>query len=87
MTHDEFKRTQDLLMAVPDDVICRYDIPSLFKFQYNLIARIDDSTQILLENLTANPDFDFTLRSKLNWSKNVYGLCDAPNQILIRMRF
>jgi hypothetical protein len=29
-----------------------------------LIARIDDNTQFLLENLTANTDFDFTLCSK-----------------------
>jgi hypothetical protein len=34
--------------------------------------------------LTANPDFNFTLRSKLNWSKNVNEeRDDAPNQILI----
>jgi hypothetical protein len=84
MTHDEFKRTQSLLMASPaDDLIRRYGIPSLFKFQYNLIARIDDSTQFILENLTASADFDFTLRSKLNWSKNVNEERDAPNQILI----
>jgi hypothetical protein len=83
MTHQEFEWMQDLLMAVPDDVICHYGIRSLFKFQYNLIARIDNSTQFLLENLTANPDFDFTLRSKLNWSKNVNAEHGAPNQILI----
>jgi hypothetical protein len=82
MTHLEFKQTQHLLMA-NDDVVRRYGIPSLFKFEYNLIARIDDSTQFLMENLTANPDFNFTLRSKLNWSKNVNEERDAPNQILI----
>jgi hypothetical protein len=65
MTHLNFKQTQIILMAVNDDVVCHYGIPSLFKFQYNLIARIDNST--LMENLTANPDFNFTLRSKLNW--------------------
>jgi hypothetical protein len=70
ITHAEFKRTQSILMAKPD-IIRRYGIPSLFAFQYNLIARIDDSTQFKMENLTANPDFNFTLRSKLNWSKNV----------------
>jgi hypothetical protein len=83
MTHLEFKQTQNILMAVNDDVVRHYGIPSLFKFQYNLIARIDDSTQFLMENLTANPDFNFTLHSKLNWSKNVNEERDAPNQILI----
>jgi hypothetical protein len=52
-------------------------------FRANLIARIDDSTQLLMENLTANADFDFCLRSKLNWSKNANEERDAPNQILI----
>jgi hypothetical protein len=47
-----------------------------------MIARIDD-TQFLMENLTAHPDFDFTLQSKLTWSKNVHEERDAPNQILI----
>jgi hypothetical protein len=47
-------------------------IPSLLMFQYNLIVRIDDTTQFQMENLTSNQDFDFTLRSKLNWSKNVH---------------
>jgi hypothetical protein len=83
MTHPKFKWMQDILMAVPDDANHSYGSLSLFKFQYNLIARIDDSFQFLRENLTTNPDFDFTLHSKLNWSKNLNEEHDAANQILI----
>jgi hypothetical protein len=82
MNHLEFKQTQNIRMAVKDDFVCHYGIPSLFKLQYNLIARIAASTQFLMENLTANPDFNFTLLgSELNWSKNVNEECHAPNQI------
>jgi hypothetical protein len=31
---------------------------------------------------TAEPNFDFVLGSRLNWSKNVCIDCDAPNQIM-----
>jgi hypothetical protein len=44
-----------------DDIIRRYGIPSFLRYQFHMIARIDDTTQFLIENLTAHPDFDFTL--------------------------
>jgi hypothetical protein len=80
MTIDEFKSMQHVLME-KDDIIRRYGIPSFVKFQFHLIARIDDTTQFLMENLAANPDFDFTLRSKLRWSKNVNEERDATLRI------
>jgi hypothetical protein len=82
MTFDEFKSMVDVLVGKVD-IIRRYGIPCFVKFQFHLIARIDDTTQFLMENLTENPDFDFTLRSKLRWSKNVNEERDAPNQFLI----
>jgi hypothetical protein len=48
-----------------------------------MIGRVDDCSQFLMESLTTNPDNDFTLRAKLQWSKNVHEERDAPNQILI----
>ncbi len=84
MTHLEFKLTHtNILMAVQNDVVYRYGILSLCKFKYSSIARIDNSFQFLMENLTTNPDSDFTLHSKLNWSKYLNEEHDAPNQILI----
>jgi hypothetical protein len=50
------------ILREKNDVIRRYGIPSLLTFQYNLIARIDDTTQFEMENLMSKQDFDFTLR-------------------------
>ena len=82
VTHVEFRRMQSILRE-KNDVLRRYGIPSLLTFQYNMIGRIDDCTQFQMENLTKSEDFDFTLRGKLNWSKNIHEERDAPNQILI----
>jgi hypothetical protein len=83
LTHQEFLRMLELLKAENQDDMHRYGLPSLFVFQYNLIARIDDTCMFLVENLTDTPDFDFVLRSKLDWSKNVDDEREAPNQILL----
>ena len=56
----------------------------MMRFQYNLIARIDDMAQFQCENLNACDNWDFMLCCSLNWSKNVNEEWDAPNQILIR---
>jgi hypothetical protein len=61
MMIDEFKATIHLLMN-NDDIVRRYGIPNFLRYQFHMIARIDDTTQFLMENLT---DFDFTLQSKL----------------------
>ncbi len=82
ITHPKFLRMLDYLKE-DEDAMRKYGLPSLFVFQYNLIARIDDTCQFLVSNLTASSDFDFVLRSRLNWSKNVHEERDAPNQILL----
>ena len=48
-----------------------------------MISRIDCATQAQLENLKAHDQFDFTLKTKLNWSKNVLEERDAPWQVVI----
>ena len=82
--HDEFRRMQSILKE-KNDVIHHYGIPSLLTFQYNLIARriVDDTTQFKMENLMSNQDFDFTLQSKLNWSKS---MC-MRQSLTLRIRF
>ena len=66
-----------------DDIVRRYGIPCLVIFQFHFISRIEDSTEFLISNLSLNPDFYFTFRGRLNWSKNVREEREAPNQILI----
>ena len=51
---------------------------SLFRFQFHMIARVDDTSQALLENIKAHPNNNFLLTSRLNWStKNVHEERDA----------
>ena len=59
----EFKEAQKILMEeYGEDHITRpYGIPCLTRFQFHLISRINDSTQLLISNISLNPDFDFTL--------------------------
>jgi hypothetical protein len=83
ITHEECMRMLDYLKAEDQDAMRKYGLPSLFAFQYNIIARIDATCQMLLSNLTTSNNFEFVLPSKLNWSNNVQEERDAPNHILL----
>jgi hypothetical protein len=73
----------DYLKAEDQDAMWKYGLPSLFVFQYNIIARIDNTCQLLVSNLTMSRDFDFVLQSKLNSAKYVHEGRDVPSQILL----
>ena len=65
------------------DVEKRLFLSGLLRFQYNMIARIDDSAKLQLGNLTSSCQYSsFTILAKLCWSKNVNEERDAPNQFL-----
>ena len=52
-------------------------------FQFQLLARIDDRTQVLVENIRVHDSFFNALKTRLNWSKNVTEERDAPWQIIL----
>ena len=52
-------------------------------WQYNLIARIDDVAHFQVGDPKGHPDFDFALRTKVRWSKNVHDERRCPDQILL----
>ena len=58
----------------------KYGIPALINFQYHMISRIDCAAEAKLRNLKVHPDFDFALRARLDWSKNVTEERQAPWQ-------
>jgi hypothetical protein len=65
-------------------IVLRYGLPALLNFQFHLIARIDDTTQVLLSNLRPHEYFGTNvLKTRLNWSKNVSKERDAPWQIVM----
>ena len=61
----------------------RYGISAMVNFQFHLIARVDDSTQLVLEHIRVHDTFSNALKTRLNWSKNVDDERDAPWQIVL----
>ncbi|KAI2492284.1 hypothetical protein MHU86_22256 [Fragilaria crotonensis] len=61
----------------------RYGIGAMVNFQFHLIARVDDSTQVVLEHIRVHDSFPHALKTRLNWSKNVQDERDAPWQIVL----
>ena len=78
----EFYQLLRILEGFPD-FHRKYRVPTLVKFQYTMIGRIDDTANFMAEDLKPNPDFPFTLLCRMCWSKNVMEERDAPDQILI----
>lgn len=65
-------------------IVSRFGIPVLSSFQFSMMARIDDTKQLLTANLKGHTRFPAeTLTTKLNWSKNVLEERDAPWQSLL----
>ena len=94
MNNIEFDSLHDVLKRVGDTVVGRdrdgshggtwkrYGIAALVNLQFHLIARIDDSTQVVLEHIRVHDRFPSCLKTRLNWSKNVTDERDAPWQIV-----
>jgi hypothetical protein len=60
----------------------RYGISAMVNFQFHLIARMNDSTQVILEHIRVKDKYAHALKGRLNWSKNVQDKQDAPFQIV-----
>jgi hypothetical protein len=55
----------------------------MVSFWFHLIGWIDDSTQVLVENLRIYNSFANCLKTKLNWSKNGGEECNVPWQVVL----
>jgi hypothetical protein len=56
----------------------RYGVSTMVNFQFHMIARIDDSTQVILEHIHVHEKFAHAVKARLNWSKNVQDKHYAP---------
>jgi len=84
ITSTEYRAVIKILKSSDDgDIIKKHGIPALMNFQFHMISRIDDTTQAFFENLLVHDNFDFLLKVRLNWSKNVHEERDAPFQAVI----
>jgi hypothetical protein len=84
ITEAEFRTMQKILQNHDrNSLIWRYGLYALTNFQFHLLARIDDTTQVLVENLKVHDSFCNALKTRLNWSKNVSDERDAPWQVVL----
>ena len=58
--------------------IWKYGMPTLMNFQFHMIARIDDTKQVIMDHIQVHDNFENALKTPLNWSKNVQDERDAP---------
>ena len=82
LTNVEFREIMRLSRQ-GKNIIWKYGVPAQMTYQFHLIARLDDTMHVERENLDIHPSFDFALKTKLRWSKNVNEERDAPWQIVL----
>ena len=78
----EFEQMLDLLHKNNHDTKKKYMIGAAAKFQYAMVARVDDVANFKADELSQNFRFNFALTAKMAWSKNINEERDAPEQIL-----
>ena len=66
-----------------DNWLWRCGLYALTNFQFHMLARIDDTTQVLLDKIQIHNNFCNVLKTRMNWSKNVQEERDAPFQIVL----
>ncbi len=83
LTEDLFRRMQNILQHHKSNIIWRYGLYALTNFQFHLLARFDDTTQVLVENIRVHDYFCNALKTRLTWFKSVTEERDAPWQIIL----
>jgi hypothetical protein len=60
-----------------------YGYRAFLNVQNHFIAPVDDTAKMFLENVQTVTDFDFVLKAKLDWGKNVREEQDCPFQYMM----
>ena len=66
---------------IRDNRLWRCGLHAITNFQFAMLARIDDTTQVLLDSIQIHDNSCNVLKTRKNWSKNVQDERDAPFQI------
>ena len=78
----EFENAIEKMESYSDDEIACF-MSGCFKFQYNMIARVDDSAKFRSPDMKVFHQYpDYGIIARLCWSKNVLDERDAPDQVL-----
>jgi hypothetical protein len=81
----QFRKLHEVFRDVSNnDIMWQYGLSAMINYQFHVIARIDDATQVIIDHLRVHDLFPNCLKTKLkNWSKNVEDERDAPWQIVL----
>ena len=79
----EFETMHTILRDEGTDIRSKYGYRAFLNIQNHFIARLDDTAKMFSENIKTAVDFDFILKAKLNWGKNVREERDCPFQFLM----
>jgi hypothetical protein len=84
ITEDESWTMQNLFLNQDrSSLVWHYGLYALTNFQFHLIARIDDTTQVLVDNVCIHDNSCNALKTRLNLSENVTEERDAPWQVVL----
>ncbi|KAI2506250.1 hypothetical protein MHU86_8185 [Fragilaria crotonensis] len=84
LRQDEFYMTLALLKASrKNDFAHKWLYPMISLWQYHLIGRVDDCCNFKVRDPRGHPNFDFAIKTKVRWSKNVHEERKCPDQILL----
>ena len=61
----------------------KYSLAAYYIFQFHMVARVDDVMNFKCEDLTPHLEFDFALKSKMCWSKNILNEQTTSDQIVL----
>ena len=76
----DYHRTQEGESTSP---VWNFGMPAAMCLQFHVIARIDDTMHIRMENIQKSKIFSYLLQVRLSWSKNVHEERDSPWQIML----
>ena len=92
MTDGEFRKIKLLCFKKLEDqnqndkrysAIIKYGVAAQMNFQFHMLARLDDTCNVPRENIQVHPNFEFALKTRLNWAKNCDEERDAPWQVIL----
>ena len=84
MVQSEFRQLIQKVRFPGSGFTHKYSLAAYYIFQFHMVARVDDNVMhFKCEDLTPHLDFDFALKSKMCWSKNVLDERSTSDQIIL----
>ena len=86
LTIVEFDKEMEMICALgveKDDYNYTVKYPAMALWQYHLIGNIDDVIPFGMGSPMGHPSYNFAIKTKVQWLKNVKDEADCPPQLLL----